>query len=84
MASFVLPEVNDDPEGWGPASNSVPEHLKYLVRPCCRAGALPASPPPAGLPAHDARGCPGRRTREAARRHEASARAPGRRCLLTA
>jgi hypothetical protein len=46
MASFVLPEVNDDPEGWGPASNSVPEHLKYLVRPCCRAGALPASPLP--------------------------------------
>ena len=47
MASFVLPEVNDDPEGWGPASNSVPEHLKYLVRPCCRAGA----PPSPGRPA---------------------------------
>ena len=46
MASFELCELQDDPEGWGPASNSVPEHLKYLV--CPRAllpGARPARAP---------------------------------------
>jgi len=33
MASFVIPEVLDNLVGWGPASDAVPEELKYLVRP---------------------------------------------------
>ena len=33
MASFSVPEVQDNAEGWGPASDAVPEHLKFLVRP---------------------------------------------------
>lgn len=31
MASFSIPPLHDNVDGWGPASDSVPEHLKYLV-----------------------------------------------------
>ena len=39
MASLVLPPIEDDPEGWGPATTAVPEHLRFLVcaRVCCAA-----------------------------------------------
>ena len=30
MASFSIAEVQDNAEGWGPANDSVPEHLRYL------------------------------------------------------
>ena len=56
MASFSVPEVQDNAEGWGPASDAVPEHLKYLVRPpfvappdafgeACFPKQAPANPP---------------------------------------
>lgn len=32
MASFSIPDVQDNVDGWGPDSNAVPSQLQYLVR----------------------------------------------------